>query len=140
MKFKTYRGSFLIVILTYLCNTSALYKNEANYENADAQTANLIQVDVRIPEPIRESVSYELRCPTCYKRFMSRSYITQCPCDCEVRYFHIDCLRKWLLQNLSCPMCRKPIDKTWGNAWLATFSNDRGPGPLEETEKATLEP
>ena len=54
----------------------------------------------RNPEEIME-----VECSTCLESFTSKCDISTTPCG---HVFHTECMRKWLINEKSCPQCRKP--------------------------------
>ena len=48
-----------------------------------------------------------MECSICYEEISHDAYVTECK-----HKFHTDCLKKWLQDHHSCPMCRKVVNKT----------------------------
>ena len=48
------------------------------------------------------------KCPICLEDFVDQCRIRRLRC---IHNFHTECIDKWLMKNMICPVCRKPIDR-----------------------------
>ncbi len=46
-------------------------------------------------------------CSVCLLEFDLTSVVRKTPCD---HIFHVECIDRWCLKNLSCPLCRTELN------------------------------
>jgi hypothetical protein len=55
-------------------------------------------------------------CPVCTEELQLQEQVQQLPCDPK-HVFHVECLKPWLQQDNSCPVCRRELP-TGAENWL----------------------
>ena len=48
------------------------------------------------------------KCAICLEEFVNDCRIRRLRC---IHNFHTKCIDQWLMKNMICPVCRKPIDR-----------------------------
>ncbi|MCL7030366.1 hypothetical protein MKW94_009159, partial [Papaver nudicaule] len=58
-------------------------------------------------------------CSICLANYTDNEELRELPC---AHFFHVDCVDKWLKENVSCPLCKCDIRQTSGNLHTSTVN------------------
>ena len=94
---------FSIIIMNIVFHF--LYYNFFKSYKEDIQNEKILLFQSSLKE-INPNINTD--CVICFDRCSTKD-IVSLNCSCQDKYYHYDCLKKWLCKNGSCPFCRKKM-------------------------------